>query len=127
MGILENIREKVGSRVHEYQEGRARDKAEYKEHYNREFEARRKDEIAKSAKEKASRDAYNRVHPMENITKKLQGFGGDIKRQDNKGNSLARNLSPLGDFGRNIGHQYDNPRNHLPSALLDFDRPKRKR
>lgn len=125
MGILENIREKVGSKVHEYNEGRARDKSEYQEHYNREFEVRRKEEIAKSAREKASRDAYNRVHPMENITNKLKGFGGDNQKQNNRGNNLNKNVSSLGDFGRSIGHKYDNMQ--TPSWMKDFDKPKRNR
>lgn len=126
MGIIGNIREKLGNKVHEIQENRARDKAEYREHYNREFEAARKREIQKSAREKAASDAYARVHPLESAAKKLQGFG---ERMDAKGrgspNSLGRRLSPLGDVGRSIGRQYDNM--EKPSWMRDFDKPKKSR
>lgn len=137
MGILQSIKEKVGSKVHEYQEGRARDRSEYEEHYARAYEKNRAAEIRKSAEENAARDAHNRVHPLERITKGLesiQKFGGNAGREvrqstrqrpsrGSSGNSLARTLSPLGDFGRGIGRQYENPSDHLPSALRDFDKP----
>lgn len=127
MGILENIREKVGSKVHEYNEGRARDKAEYQEHYNKEFESSRKREIENKARERAKQDAHNQVHPMERINKgveRIGKFGGDMNARGS-GGSLGRNVSSLGDFGRSIGHKYDNMQ--TPSWMKDFDKPKRNR
>lgn len=129
MGLLQNVRDKLGSKVSEYRENRERDKKEYNEHYTREFEKARSSEIKKTAKEKAKADAYNRIHPTEAITKRISAFGGSMREEarGKPGNSLGRSLAPLGDFGRSIGRQYDNPGNHLPSALRDFDKPKRRR
>lgn len=129
MGILQNVRDKLGSKVGEIREARSRDKAEYREHYAREYEKARASEIKKTARDKAKQDAYNRIHPTENITKRLSAFGGSM-REEARGkprSSLGRSLAPLGDFGRSIGRQYDQPGNHLPQALRDFDKPKKRR
>ena len=129
MGILQNVRERLGTKVNEYKEHRERDKKEYNEHYSREYEKARASEIKKTARNKAKQDAYNRIHPTENITKRLSAFGGSMRDEarGKPGNSLGRSLAPLGDFGRSIGRQYNNPGDHLPPALRDFDKPKKRR
>jgi len=124
MGLVGNIRDKLGNKIQEVKENRARDKAEYQEHYKREYEIMRKKEIEKSAREKAHQDAYAHAHPIENIRERLGGLGGDIKKTSSGGRNLNRTLSGLGDFGRSIGKSYNNMK--PPSYLRDFDKPIKK-
>jgi len=138
MGILENVRAKIGSKVSEMQESHEKNqrlnraaKITAEAIYRKEYANARLSEARKTAAERAKKDAYNRVHPGESIAKRISAFSGSMKERSSAGrgggNSLQRNLEPLGNFGRSIGRQYDRPGDHLPSALRDFDKPKKRR
>lgn len=121
MGIIGNIRQKLESKAHEIQESRAKEKAEYKEHYDKAYGKAYHAEVAKSAREKAQKDAWRKAHPVEAIQEKLKGIGGNAaEAKRGTPNRLGQKLAPLGDFGRSIGRQYDNMGH---PAWMDYGMP----
>lgn len=138
MGILENIRGKIGSKVTEIKEQRESDKREFKEHYDREFNKAHRQELKASAEKKAREDAYARVHPLESMKQRLDGLTSRASLEQRTGhpsrpkkerriqgtsNSLGRSLEPLGDVGRSIGRQFEEM--ETPSWMRDFKDPKK--